>query len=256
MSPFLSAVIPAYNEAQNLRSCVQALEEQLGGVVSPDNGASPGLEILIVNDASLDDTGRLAETLAQEYPSVRAIHHPHNLGIGGAFCTGAAQACGEWVILIPADLALHPSELRRYLEAAPEADVVVGLRSDRSDYTLLRRVVSWVNIRLIQLLFGMRERQFQYISMYRRAVLDQIKIEYWRSAFFLAEVLIKAKQHGCRLVQVEIRYAPRLKGRPSGAKLWLIVKTVGDILHFWLRWIWLGPDRACGIHSPGDSKRV
>jgi glycosyltransferase involved in cell wall biosynthesis len=71
VSPFLSAVIPAYNEDQNLRACVQALREQLGGLSSPQEGASTGLEIIIVNDASLDHTAALAEALAQEVPGLR-----------------------------------------------------------------------------------------------------------------------------------------------------------------------------------------
>ena len=248
MNPYLTAIIPAFNEVENLRFCVQVLREQLGGVSplpgSPE-GASSGLEIIIVNDCSLDGTGVLADALAQEYPAVRVIHHVHNLGIGGAFRTGAACARGEWIILIPADLALHPSELHRYVQATPGADVVVGLRSDRSDYGLLRWIVSRVNIVLIQVLFGMHEKQFQYISMYRRSVLEEIEIEYWQSAFFLAEILIKAKNHGGRLVQVEIRYAPRLNGKPTGARLMLVVRTVRDILRFWLRWLFLGPQQAC-----------
>jgi glycosyltransferase involved in cell wall biosynthesis len=233
MMPFLSVVIPAYNEQDNLAHCVQVLQEKLGDLPG-------GLQILIVNDCSTDRTGALADELASRWPGVQALHHEHNRGIGGAFCTGAANAQGEWVILIPADLALHPDELGRYLEAAPQADVVVGLRSDRSDYTLLRRLVSWINIRLIQALFGMPEKQFQYISMYRREVLQQIEIEYWRSAFFLAEILIKARRLGRKLVQVDIRYAPRLKGKPTGARLLLILTTVRDILLFWLRWQVLG----------------
>ena len=144
------------------------------------------------------------------------------------------------MILIPADLALEPGELHRYIQAAPQADVVVGLRSNRSDYTLARRLISWTNIRLIQVLFHMKESQFQYISMYRLDVLHQIQIEYWRSAFFLAEILIKAKALGCRLVQVEILYTPRLTGRPTGAKLVLIIRTVFDIFKFWLRWVGMG----------------
>jgi len=112
---------------------------------------------------------------------------------------------------------------------------------------VLRQIVSWVNIRLIQLLFGMQEKQFQYISMYRRVALEEIEIEYWHSAFFLAEILIKANRRGRQLVQIEIRYAPRLNGKPTGSKLLLIVKTVRDILRFWVRWVWLGPDAACGI---------
>ena len=50
---------------------------------------------------------------------MRAIHHPRNLGIGEAFVTAVGQAQGEWLILIPADLALEPAELHRYIDAAP-----------------------------------------------------------------------------------------------------------------------------------------
>ncbi len=140
------------------------------------------------------------------------------------------------MILIPADLGLYPGELGRYFEAAPQADIVVGLRSDRSDYTWLRRLVSITNIHLIQTLFGMKLHQFQYISMYRMDVLRQMDIECWRSAFFLAEILIKARDQGRRLVEVDIRYAPRLSGQPTGAKLKLVLLTVSDIFRFWIRW--------------------
>jgi glycosyltransferase involved in cell wall biosynthesis len=193
-------------------------------------------EILIVDDGSLDGTARLADELAARFPIVNTKHHARNLGIGGAFRTAVAEAHGEWMILIPADLALDPDELRHYFEAAPGADIVVGLRSDRSDYTLLRRLVSWTNIHLIRALFGMRLRQFQYISMYRLDVLRQIEIEYWRSAFFLAEILIKARDQRRRLVEVEVRYAPRVSGKPTGAKFKLIFLTVFDIIRFWLSW--------------------
>jgi glycosyltransferase involved in cell wall biosynthesis len=192
-------------------------------------------ELLIVDDASQDSTARLADQLADQHPQVRAVHHPQNLGIGGGFRTAVQHANGEWMILIPADLALQPDELRRYFDASEGADIVVGLRSDRSDYTLLRRLVSWTNIQLIRTLFGIELRQFQYISMYRMEVLRQIEIEYWQSAFFLAEILIKAHDLGKRLVEVEIHYAPRLTGKPTGAKLQLVVMTVLDIFSFWLR---------------------
>lgn len=138
------------------------------------------------------------------------------------------------MILIPADLALDPDELRHYLAAAPQADVVVGLCSDRVDYTWVRRLISWANIRLVQTLFGMRIRQFQYISMYRTAVLRQIEIEYWHSAFFLAEILIKAKELGCRLVEVEIRYVPRQAGQATGARPALVLLTIKDMIHYFL----------------------
>lgn len=229
MKPTLTVFIPVYNEASNLEHSVQVLQEQVRAL-------EVAAELLIVNDGSQDGSGALAEALAARWHNLRVIHHPANRGVGAAFVTAAAAAQGEWLILIPADLAMDPAELGRYLEAAPGADVVVGLRSDRSDYTWGRRLVSWVNIRLVQILFGMHERQFQYISLYRTAVLRQIEIEYWQSAFFLAEILIKAKDLSFRLVEVEINYLPRHAGRATGAHPALVLRTVRDMFHyFWVR---------------------
>jgi glycosyltransferase involved in cell wall biosynthesis len=229
MNQTITVFIPAFNEMDNLASSVEILLAKMDelGVKT---------EILIVDDGSRDGSAQRADELACQQDRVRCAHHARNLGIGMSFRSAVALAHGEWMIFIPADLALHPDELGRYFEAAPQADIVVGLRSDRSDYTWLRHLVSWTNIHLIQTLFGMKLRQFQYISMYRLDVLRKIDIEYWRSAFFLPEILIKARDRGFRLVEVEIRYAPRLSGKPTGAKLKLVVLTVIDIFHFWIRW--------------------
>jgi glycosyltransferase involved in cell wall biosynthesis len=230
VKPFLTVFVPAYNEAGNLPGCVEAVLAQMDAL-------GVEVEILIVDDASRDETGALADQLAAQEGRVRAVHHPTNLGIGGAFMTAVQQAYGEWLILIPADLAIEPSELPRYLLAAPQADVVVGLRSDLSDYNLARKLVHEANIFLVRHLFQMPLRQFQYISMYRMDVLRSLTIEYWRSAFFLAEILIKARALGCRLVEVEVLYAPRITGRATGAKLKLVFLTLWDLFRFWVRWV-------------------
>lgn len=230
--PTLTVVMPAYNEETGLARGVAQLHAFLAA-----QGIS--FEILIVDDASRDRTGEIADGLAQRHAEVRAIHHPQNRGIGGGFLSGVAAAQGDWLILIPADLALDLAELPKYLRAAEAADVVVGIRSDRSDYSGLRLLISWANIRLIQLLFGMRQRQFNYISMYRLSVLREMRIETWRSAFFHAETLIKAAAQGYRLTEVEIRYLPRASGRATGAQFGLILRTLRDMALFWLRWTFL-----------------
>ena len=229
MNETLTVFIPAYNESANLEGCVQALQEKLVAL-------GVEAEILIVDDGSQDGSGALADALAARWSNLRVIHHPANRGIGAAFVTAVSAALGEWLILIPADLAMDLDDLPRYLEAAHQADIVVGLRSDRSDYTWIRRLISWVNIRLVQVLFGMSLRQFQYISLYRTPVLRQIEIEYWQSAFFLAEILIKARDQGFRLVEVEVRYLPRRAGRATGVRPRLILRTLLDLFHyFWVR---------------------
>ena len=233
MIKLLTVFIPAYNEEENLKHCVHTLEHVLEKLGTP-------FEILIINDASIDQTGAVAEGIAQQDPRLRVVHHSRNMGIGGGFCTAVENALGDWLLLVPADLAMDPDDLHLYLETASRADVVVGLRSNLDDYSFFRKLVSWFNIHMIQILFGMKERQFQYISMYRLVMLREMKIEYWRSAFFLAEVLIKARALGYRLVEVEIRYIPRRAGRATGVRGTAIYHTVRDMLHFWLRCNLLG----------------
>jgi glycosyltransferase involved in cell wall biosynthesis len=233
MITLLTVFIPAYNEEDNLKGCVIAVESAL-----EKKGIQ--FEILVVDDASRDQTGAIAEGIILQDTRVRVVHHQQNLGIGGGFCTAVEKAQGDWLLLIPADLAMDLNDLHLYLEAAAQADVVVGLRSNLDDYSPFRKLVSWINIHLVRLLFGMKERQFQFISMYRLSVLRAMQIEYSHSAFFLAEVLIKAKAMDKRLVEVEIRYIPRRAGRATGVSNTAIVYTIRDMFHFWLRWVRFG----------------
>lgn len=239
----LSVLIPAFNERAGLAGCVDAVRVQLAEL-------ELDAEILIVDDGSSDGTDSIAEALAAGVTHVRVVHHPHNRGIGAAFMTGVANARGEWLILIPADLALDPAELHKYLDASQAADIVVGNRSDISDYSGFRRLVHYANIALVRVLFQTPLHQFQYISLYRLATLRSLEIEYSGSAFFLAEVLIKARALGARLVEVEIRYVPRTSGQATGARWRQIAGTLLDMAHFWCRWVWLGPVAASRRQTP------
>jgi glycosyltransferase involved in cell wall biosynthesis len=229
--------VPAYNEGDGLPHCVAAVHARLAAL-------QVAAEVLIVDDASRDQTAAVAQALLADYPGTRYLRHTVNGGIGAAFLTAVANAYGEWLILIPADLAMDLDDLSHYLAAAQSADIVVGNRSDISDYSLPRVLVHYANIGLIRLLFGMPLRQYQYISLYRLATLRQLEIEYAGSAFFLAEVLIKARALGARLAEVEVRYVPRTTGRATGDKLLLVVTTIRDLFRFWVRWVRLGPRAA------------
>ena len=229
--PTLTVVMPACNEEGCLETSIRSLVRHIDRL-------KIDTEILIVDDQSEDNTYALAEGLAAGDARIRIVRHLARLGIGGGFLTGVREARGELVILIPADLPLDLAELPTYLEAAQQADIVVGVCRRHSDYSLFRRLVHEANILLVRWLFDMKLRQFQYICLYRMDVLRQFQIEYWHSAFFHAEILIKAADLGRRLVEVEVTGAPRSSGRATGARWGLIVRTLGDIGRFWIRWKW------------------
>lgn len=225
--PYLTIVVPAYNEEENLAPTVLAIGAKLDELDVTH-------EIIIVDDASTDATVERAEALAAADSRIRLERHPENRGPGSGVFTGIGLAQGEYVMFIPADLALDLEHLYKYIDGSREADVVVGLRSDRSDYSPARIFVSLVNIFLIRTLFGMKQRQFNYIHCYRRAVLEMVQIES-RGVFITAEIMIKANDLGFRLIEVEIPYVPRTAGVATCGKLSIIMATVLDLLRLWTR---------------------
>ena len=234
-NPWLTVLMPAYNEETCLEGSVSQVVARLSQLQIPS-------EILIVDDCSTDRTGEIADALAERYrgdgtTTVRVCHHQLNQGIGGGVRTGITEARGQWLILIPADLALDLADMDKYLDATPTADIVVGIRSDRRDYTVFRRLVSLVNIGMIRFLFRLKLHQFQYISMYRLMVLRSMDIQYWHSAFFHAEILIRARDLGYQLTEVKIHYIPRASGSATGANWRLVSRTGRDMLQYWAKWI-------------------
>jgi glycosyltransferase involved in cell wall biosynthesis len=225
MKAYVSVVVPAYNEEENLSATVAQVARKLDELDTT-------FEIVIVNDGSTDRTREIAEKLAAADARIRLINHQRNLGPGSGVFTGIEAAEGDFVIFIPADLALDIDELYKYIDASRTCDLVVGIRSDRRDYSAFRKFVSHVNIGLIKLLFGMKERQFNYIHMYRRAMLNRINIES-RGVFITAEIMIKARDLGYRLQEVDITYVPRTSGRATCGSVKVIMETVRDLFRIW-----------------------
>lgn len=119
----LVVVIPTYNEAKNLAG----LTEALWSLALP-----VPLRVLVVDDASPDGTGALAETLAQRHPDrLQVIHRPGKLGLGTAYIQGFNYALTRGASLVAqmdADFSHSPAYLPAMVAAAQTYDVVVGSR--------------------------------------------------------------------------------------------------------------------------------
>lgn len=227
--PYLTILIPAYNDEASLLATIPIVMENMDQL-------SCSYEILVINDGSTDSTVRAVQGLMLQSKAIRLYSHRKNLGPGSGIYTGLAVARGEFVLFLPADLAMEPLELPRLVQACSDADVVVGIRSDRSDYSVGRKAVSLANIVLIKLLFGMRLRQYNYIQAYRRAIFDGFYPQRM-GAFITAEILIRARDAGCQLVEVALTYRPRSTGRTHVGKPKVVWHTVCEMFSFWYRWV-------------------
>lgn len=229
MKLFLTVIVPVYNEKEGLKTNILFISKKISQHIAD-------FEILIVDDGSNDGSGKIADELSQskEY-NIRVIHHDGNIGPGSGVHTGLKEARGEFIIFIPVDIAIDLDQFNRYLEKSKKADIVVGLRSDRRDYSLARKMNSLVYIWMIKILFGMKQKQFNYVHMYKREIFNRINVES-KTVFITAEILIKARDLKYKIEEVDINYIPRETGQASCGKISVILKTFVDLISFWFKW--------------------
>ena len=135
--PSISCVVPAYNEAGNIGTLLQALTDVLAGL-------TPRWEVIVVDDGSTDATPlALAPWLQQ--PGVRYLQLSRNFGKEAALTAGIDHALGEVVVLIDADLQHPPEMIGAMVEAwRTGADMVCTARASRSDESWRKRAGTWI----------------------------------------------------------------------------------------------------------------
>jgi glycosyltransferase involved in cell wall biosynthesis len=219
----LTIAIPAYNEAESLRDVVNK-------AVRAGTLNVPVFEILIVNDGSTDRTGEIADELARANNHVKVIHHPKNRGFSGAIKTCYTKGGKELLFLIPADGQIDPLDVKIFLEAIGNADVVVGYRENNPE-PLFRRFNSFVFHTIYRLLFGVKLREISTSILWRTSVLRSIDITASaKSALIEPEVIYKAWRAGFRFAQVPVPYYPRTGGVPKGSNIFMIIETIKELL--------------------------
>jgi dolichol-phosphate mannosyltransferase len=223
----LSVIVPAFNEEALLDDAIRRLRRTLDEL-------RLAAEIIIVNDGSRDRTGAIADTLASTLSGVVACHQ-ENQGIGGAFRRGASIATGDYLILWPADMPADPADLAPYAAQFGRADVIVGVRRARVGYNPLMAFNSWLYPQLVATLFGLRLRDVNWIHAYRRIAFTKIHLTQ-RGIPMLAEMLIRLRDIGASIVEVEVEMKVRLGGVASASRFKVMRRTLGDLFFFWWAW--------------------
>lgn len=211
-APTLSIFFPAWNERDGLERTVAAAVEAAERVRAA--GEVADFEVVIVNDASTDDTGAIADGLAAANERVRAVHHEHNRGLGGAIRTGLATCTGDLVLYTDADLPFDLMELDKALRVARvyDADIVALYRLDRTGEGPRRFVYSYLYNHLVRLVFGLRVRDVNFAGkLLRRRVLEAVDLRS-EGSFIDVELLVGAQRRGFTIVQFGVDYFPRTRG--------------------------------------------
>jgi dolichol-phosphate mannosyltransferase len=220
MTPML-VVMPTYNERANIETVV-------AGILAHDF-----TRVLVVDDASPDGTGALADALAEQYPGrVEVMHRTGPRGLGRSYIDGLKHALAsgvETICQMDADLSHDPKYLPDLARALDRHDLVIGSRYLDDEI----RVVNWPLHRIILSAFANR-----YIRLvtgltpsdctsayraWRRDMLSQLPLHHARTSgyAFLPEMLVEAARRGCRMAEVPIIFVERQEGysKVSGSVL-------------------------------------
>ncbi len=220
---------PMYNEEPYISRSVEAAKEVCEHMLK--TGEIPDYEVLLIDDASKDATGRIADELARQDPHVRVIHHPSNRGLGGGLKTGFANAKMDVILYSDTDLPFDMMELEKAYRFMHyyEADVVSAFRFDRTGEGPRRLIYSYVYNSLIQIIFGLRVKDVNFsFKLVRKEVFDYVKLES-EGSFIDAELLIKAQRYGYKIIQFGTNYFPRSRGVSTLSSSTVIFKILGEM---------------------------
>ena len=201
--------LPTYNERDNLEAMVRALGEH-------------EVEVLVVDDASPDGTGELADRLAAELGYVHVLHRDRKQGLGPAYVAGFHRALADGADLVlemDCDFSHDPADVPRLIAAAADADLVLGSRyvagGGIADWGAGRRLVSAGGSLYARLVLGVRVHDLTGgFKCYRRGVLETIDLDAVssRGYAFQIETTYRALRAGFRVVEVPISFVDRVRG--------------------------------------------
>ena len=188
----------------------------LRDVLGPDD------RVLVIDDSSPDGTGELADRLAAELGFVDVLHRPRKEGLGPAYLAGfrrALAAGAELIVEMDCDFSHDPADVPRLLDAADQADLVLGSRyvpgGGIENWGLVRRLISSGGSLYARLLLGVPVRDLTGgFKVFRREALEAIPLNrvHSRGYAFQIELTYRAIRRGFRVVEVPIRFVDREVG--------------------------------------------
>ncbi len=213
----LSAVLPAHNEAENIKNTVESCVTYLEKHVS-------SYEVVVVNDGSFDNTKEIVQGLSSVNSNVVLVNHEVNKGYGSALRSGFDQAKCDFIFFMDSDGQFNIEDLDRLLPFVSLQNVVIGYREDRAD-SIIRSLNAWLYAQYIHLMFGLNvvDMDCAFKVFPTKAYHDIAPIKSG-GALFTAEFLIKLKRNGFIFEEVPVRHFPRQFGTQSGANIKVILR--------------------------------
>lgn len=200
--PYLSVLVPIYNEADNLIPLINEIRATLDDKVN--------YELIYVDDGSTDNSWQILQSIAQEFNKLRIIRHRHSYGQSVAVITGVKAAQAEWIVTLDGDGQNDPADIPRLLAiSTATVKMVIGLRRVRQD-NWLKRTASNIANRIRRYLLNDDTLDTGCgLKLFARSVFLELPhfnhIHRFLPALFLRD--------GYKVISLEVNHRPRNKGK-------------------------------------------
>lgn len=190
-------------------------------------------EVIVVDDGSKDKTGEIADKFAAKDKHLRVIHQK-NQGFSVAMLNGIKDAQKEFVAYMPADGQFLVDDMRHCYDILNGADLILGYRGGRTDYTVRRMIMSYGYLLLLVFLFRIQYMDVGWVNIWRTKKVQSLKLKGTGGIFILTELVVKFMQRDWIIAEAPSYYHPRLGGEVKNAKWSVIWKTFTSAIKLWM----------------------
>lgn len=220
--PDISFFFPVYNDERTVRLVTEKAIKLFDEIANQ-------YEVVIVNDASPDKAGEIADQLALEYHQVKVVHHEVNKGYGAAVKSGIANTKYDWICMVDGDNEYDIYDLKRMLDLRQYYRLIIAFRYKKL-YSTKRIFISHVYNTVLRTLFDTQFRDISTgIRVFHRSILSHIDLNA-NSPFIGAEMAIKTMLSGMPVGEVGIQTFQREFGEGSATSMRNIIYTIRDML--------------------------
>lgn len=224
MNKSVSVVIPAYNEEKNLEATTIFLLERLG-----KNGILD-FEILIFDDNSTDNTGKIADELASKHSQIKVIHNAKNMNLGYNITKGFELATKEYTGFIPGDNETEPETLDNIFQNLGEADMVIPYIQNPEVRPWGRRFLSKTYVIIINTAFVLNLKYYNGMCFFKTAIVKKVPVSTYGFAY-MTEILVKLLKSGASFIEVPMINRARQRGATKAFRFKNIVSVFKTFLH-------------------------
>ncbi len=219
----ISFVLPMFNERDNIKNAIEEI-----GVISLD--LTEDYEIVVVDDASTDDSIQIVERIMEENKTVRLFKLEENTKFGGAFARGFKEAQKDIILYMDSDMPIEKEDIKASFPLISEYDIVSGYSKVKKGDTFKRKIISGTYNLIVEILFGLKIKDINSgYKIVRKNVVEGVDFTS-RSPFVDVELFLHAKQKNSKISQYPLVFKSRKGGKSYISSIPIILATFRDMI--------------------------